>query len=166
MVPPATVKDFYLESLNLAPRIKSMLADAELESDIKSASDWSYQAPDYALPNARIVGDAGCFIDPFFSSGVHLAVVSGLSAAVTIVASLRGDCDESVAASWHTKKVAESYTRFFLVVSSAMKQIRAQEDPVIQEVDEVGFQRAFDKFRPGTSNRQHNGLRDLLTNPS
>ncbi|PHH93312.1 hypothetical protein CDD83_7097 [Cordyceps sp. RAO-2017] len=155
-----STREFYLRSTDLAPKIKQLLSAAELVTDIKSASDWSYSASTYAFPHARIVGDAGCFIDPFFSSGVHLATLGGLSAAVTIAASYRGDCDELTAASWHTKKTTESYTRFFLVVSSALKQIRSQEEPVIQDVDEEGFQRAFDLFRPviqGTTDADASG---------
>lgn len=148
---PST-KEFYLKSLDLIPGIKRIVdnnGEGTLVSDIKSASDWSYSAPHYAFPRARIVGDAGCFIDPFFSSGVHLAILGGFSAAITIAASIRGDCDENTAASWHTKKVTESYTRFFLVVSSTLKQIRSQDAPVISDINEEGFQRAFDLFRPG-----------------
>ena len=142
-------KDFYLQSLDQVPRIQKLLEGAELLTDLKSASDWSYSASTYAFPHARIAGDAGCFIDPYFSSGVHLALLGGLSAAVTITASIRGDCDEDAAASWHSKKIVESYTRFYIVVSSAMKQIKSQDDPVIQDIDEDGFQSAFDVFRPG-----------------
>ncbi|XP_044714956.1 tryptophan halogenase domain-containing protein [Hirsutella rhossiliensis] len=144
---PSTL-DFYRQSLELAPRTKKLLSGARLATDIKSASDWSYTSSSYHLPHARICGDAGCFIDPLFSSGVHLAITGGLSAAVTIAASLRGDCDEQTAGSWHSKKTVESYTRFFLAVSSATKQIRSQEEPVIQDVDEEGFQRAFDLLQP------------------
>ena len=82
-----------------------MLQDATLVSKIKAASDWSYSAS-YASYSARIVGDAGCFIDPFFSSGVHFAVSSGLSAAATIYASIKGQCSEHEALDWHSKKVA------------------------------------------------------------
>ncbi|PHH66063.1 hypothetical protein CDD81_588 [Ophiocordyceps australis] len=141
-------KGFYLETLELVPGIKELLAKAELVSEIKSASDWSYSASNYAFPGVRIAGDAGSFIDPFFSSGVHLALSGGLSAATTICAALRGDCDEKFAASWHDKKTAESYTRFLVVVSSALKQIRAQDQPVINDFDEDTFERAFDLFRP------------------
>lgn len=148
-------KDYYISNLDFTPGIKNLLKDGEIITDVKSASDWSYSAPIYALTNARIIGDAGAFIDPYFSSGVHMAVLGGVSAAVTICASIRGDCTEEKAASWHTKKIAESYTRFFLVVSSATKQIRAQEDPVIQDLDEEGFQRAFDLFRPGKKYIKH-----------
>ncbi|KAL4738166.1 hypothetical protein BDV11DRAFT_206155 [Aspergillus similis] len=141
-------KGFYLESLEFVPGIKELLANAELISEIKSASDWSYSASSYAFPGVRIAGDAGSFIDPFFSSGVHLALSGGLSAATTIAAAIRGDCDENVAASWHDKKTSESYTRFLLVVSSALKQIRSQDEPVISDFDEESFERAFDLFRP------------------
>jgi flavin-dependent dehydrogenase len=57
-------KEFYLESLKLAPSILDLLSGGELVTEIKSASDWSYSASSYAAPNMRIVGDAGCFIDP------------------------------------------------------------------------------------------------------
>ncbi|KAK9440038.1 radH flavin-dependent halogenase [Metarhizium brunneum] len=114
----------------------------------KAACDWSYTASTYHLPNARICGDAGSFIDPLFSSGVHLAITGGLSAAATISASIRGDCSEAAAGSWHSKKTVESYTRFFLAVSSATKQIRTQHEPIIKDMEEEGFQRAFDLFRP------------------
>ena len=141
-------KGFYLESLEFVPGIKDLLKSAELVSEIKSASDWSYSASSYAFPGVRIAGDAGSFIDPFFSSGVHLALSGGLSAATTISAAIRGDCDENTAAAWHDKKTSESYTRFLLVVSSALKQIRSQDQPVISDFDEDSFERAFDLFRP------------------
>ncbi|KAI1456962.1 FAD/NAD(P)-binding domain-containing protein [Annulohypoxylon moriforme] len=144
----STTKDYYLSLLNLVPGIKGLLSNGELISEIRSASDWSYSASTYAFPYARIAGDAGSFVDPFFSSGVHLAFLGGLSAAVTIAASIRGDCDEEAAASWHNKRISESYTRFLLVILSATKQIRHHNEPVIHDFDEESFERAFDLFRP------------------
>ena len=151
---PSTL-DFYNKLIEMAPRVKELLSEAELVTDVKSASDWSYTASAYHIPNARICGDAGSFIDPLFSSGIHLAVTGGLSAAATIAASIRGDCDEQTAGSWHSKKTVESYTRFFLAVSSATKQIREQYEPVIQDLDEEGFQRAFDLLKPSTNISNH-----------
>ncbi|PLB45829.1 FAD/NAD(P)-binding domain-containing protein [Aspergillus steynii IBT 23096] len=140
--------DLYNQIIQEAPVTRDLLAKARLISDLRSVSDWSYSASAYASPYLRIAGDAGCFIDPFFSSGVHLAMASGLSAAVTICASLRGDCDEEAAASWHTDKVSEGYTRFLLVVLSVLKQIENREEPVINDWDEKSFDRAFSMFRP------------------
>ena len=153
----ASTKNFYLQTIdNEVPGIKDLLKNAELveEKQIHSGSDWSYSASKYASPNVRIAGDAGCFIDPFLSSGVHLALMTGLSAATTIAASMRGDCSEAAACNWHTAKVQEVYTRFLVVVLSVTTQIRKGEENVIGDIDEDGFDRAFAHFRPGTLPRE------------
>ena len=51
------------------------------------------------------------FIDPFFSSGIHLALTGGLSAACTIAASIRGTCPEEDAINYHNLKIGTAYTR-------------------------------------------------------
>ncbi|KAG7291125.1 hypothetical protein NEMBOFW57_001135 [Staphylotrichum longicolle] len=141
--------ELYQDCLALAPNIHGRLSEAEFVSTaIKTGSDWSYSASSYAGPNFRLVGDAGCFIDPYFSSGVHLALAGGLSAAMTIQASRRGECSEFQAAKWHSAKVAESYSRFLLVVMTALRQIRRGEEPVLSDFDEDGFDKAMGFFRP------------------
>lgn len=141
-------RDIYLESIKQAPGVAKLLEAATLKSDLKSTSDWSYSASAYASPYLRIVGDTGCFIDPLFSSGVHLALTSGLSAAVTVCAARRGHCTEDAAVNWHTRKVAEGYTLFLLVVASALKQIGGRDEHILNDWDEYGFDRAFELFKP------------------
>ncbi|KAJ7983266.1 putative halogenase [Mycena polygramma] len=138
----------YREQLKLAPGLMQLLGDGELFSDIKSAGDYSYSAANYAGQNYRLVGDAAAFIDPFFSSGVHLAFTGALSAASSIVASINTHCTEKEAIAFHNAKVGTSYTRFLLVVLGIYKQIRAQESAVLSDVDEDNFDRAFDSLRP------------------
>lgn len=147
--PPS--REFYLECLKEAPDIAHLLENATLKTDLKSASDWSYYASSYAGPHVRLVGDAGCFIDPLFSSGIHLALNSGLSAALTICASRKGDCSEAAAADWHTKKVTEGYTRFLMVVTGSLEQIYRRDKHILNDLDELGFDKAFDHFRPSRS---------------
>ncbi|KOS43943.1 hypothetical protein ACN38_g5115 [Penicillium nordicum] len=139
---------FYLESLEGARGISRLLEPSTLEGDIKQASDWSYNASSYGSSHLRIVGDAGAFIDPYFSSGVHLALSSGLSAATSICASLRGDCEEEAAWKWHSQGVANRYGRFLLVVLGATKQIRARDTPVMNKDGDEGFDDAFTVIRP------------------
>ncbi|KAK2605281.1 hypothetical protein N8I77_008130 [Diaporthe amygdali] len=149
-LPEGTTEAQFLSSLvGLSPTIRSYLEPAELVSTVKQAADYSYSAGAYAGPNFRLVGDAGCFIDPLFSSGYHLALSSALSAATSINASIRGDCDEFNAAKWYAKKVAKGYNLFLIVVMASYKQIRYQDEPVLSDFDEDGFDRAFDIFRPG-----------------
>jgi len=140
--------DFYHSSLALAPNLFKLISKGQLSSDVKSASDYSYSSTSYAVPYARTVGDAGCFIDPFFSSGVHLALTGGLSAAATISASIKGDCSELDAANWHSEKVTESYSRFLVVVLSAYRQMRRQDEHILSQLREDNFDRAFDHLRP------------------
>ena len=74
--------------------LKILGPNAKQVTALSAGSDFLYHAKSYALPYA------GCFIDPFFSSGVHLAVTGALSAGTTIAASIRGDCSETSAAQW------------------------------------------------------------------
>ncbi|KAJ5153824.1 FAD/NAD(P)-binding domain-containing protein, partial [Penicillium coprophilum] len=105
-------------------------------------------ATEYASSHLRVAGDGGCYVDPLFSYGVHLAMNSGLSAAITICASTRGDCSEETAVSWHSNKVAEGYTCFLLVVTSSLEQIYGREQNILNDIDEPGFDNAFDHFKP------------------
>ncbi|KAJ2923819.1 hypothetical protein H1R20_g13276, partial [Candolleomyces eurysporus] len=144
-----SLRDHYLDQFQYLPGLKKLLGTASLvDGAVKSASDYSYSADQYSGDHFRIIGDASAFIDPLFSSGVHLALLGGLTAAVTIAASLRGHCSEEVAAAYHTTKVGAAYTRFFFVVMSAYKQIRSQTIDVYSDVDEDNFDRAFDIIRP------------------
>ncbi|KAH7922202.1 FAD/NAD(P)-binding domain-containing protein [Leucogyrophana mollusca] len=147
------LQDHYLEELTRAPGLLKLLGEAKLRNRgqpdaIKATSDFSYSATDYAGDHFRLAGDAGAFIDPFFSSGVHLAFTGGLSAALTIAASIRESVQEEKAQLWHNAKVATSYTRFLLVVLGTYKQMRNQAFPVMSDVDEDNFDRAFDLIRP------------------
>ncbi|KAF8058203.1 putative halogenase [Lyophyllum atratum] len=138
----------YIDQLAHAPGLMRLLGPAKMASEVKSAGDYSYSASQYAGLNYRIAGDAGAFIDPFFSSGVHLALTGGLSAASTIAASIRGQCTEAEAAAFHNTKVGVSHTRFLVVVLGIYKQIRAQEEDVLSDVNEDNFDKAFHLLRP------------------
>ncbi|KAF2103335.1 FAD/NAD(P)-binding domain-containing protein [Rhizodiscina lignyota] len=156
----ATVVEFYKKTLDQVPIIKDLLADAVMEGGVRSASDYSYRASAFSAPYTRLVGDAGSFIDPYFSSGVHLAMTGAFSAAITIQASRRGECSELQAGKWHSSKVATGYTRFLIMVLVAMKQLNNQNEPVLSDWSEDGFDKAFDFFRPiiqGTADSYNTG---------
>ncbi|KAG2366743.1 hypothetical protein BDR07DRAFT_1449238 [Suillus spraguei] len=157
----SSMEERYKLSIALAPALIELLGPAkliqkeavggqpgELDPLIRSASDFSYSASSYGGPGFRLVGDAGAFIDPFFSSGIHLAMTSALSATVSICASIRGDCSEADAAAWHTKRFSLSYTRFQIVVMSAYQQIRSTKLDILNDIDEDNYDRAFAAIRP------------------
>ncbi|TRM63298.1 hypothetical protein BD626DRAFT_36172 [Schizophyllum amplum] len=141
----------YLRELERVPHLRRLLGDAEFAEDkggIRAAGDYSYNSKAYGGVNWRLAGDAASFIDPFFSSGIHLALTGGLSAASTIAAAIRGDCTAKQGADFHHSKVGTAFTRFLFVVLGIYKQIKAQEEPVMFDVDEDNFDRAFQFLRP------------------
>jgi len=79
----------FLESqIAAAPQLAEMLASARFVSGPEVLRDWSYRCQSLHGPGYILVGDAGCFIDPLFSSGVHLALTSATLAAAAVASAL------------------------------------------------------------------------------
>jgi FAD-dependent halogenase len=77
------------------PLIKDFLLHARRATDppydrLRVRKDYSYDRTVLWCPGMVLIGDAACFIDPVFSSGVHLATYSALLAARSINSSLAG----------------------------------------------------------------------------
>jgi halogenation protein CepH len=82
------------------PLIKQLLAPATRVTDgpygrFRVRQDYSYTTTQFWRAGLVLVGDAACFIDPIFSSGVHLATYSALLAARSINTVLRGGVGEA-----------------------------------------------------------------------
>jgi flavin-dependent dehydrogenase len=76
------------EEIEACPTVRDRLAGAELCSDVRVVSDFSYRATRCAGDGWVLVGDAFGFIDPVYSTGVFLALKSGELAADTIASGL------------------------------------------------------------------------------
>src|SRR5581483_11689180 len=50
---------------------------ATLVSPVRIVRDYSYDSTRFWGPGWLVAGDAACFIDPVFSTGVHLACLAG-----------------------------------------------------------------------------------------
>ena len=74
-----------------APYTERMLRDAKLVSGPFVAKDWSYVCDQVVGDGYILVGDAACFVDPLFSSGVHLALMSGVLGAAYVTTALKND---------------------------------------------------------------------------
>jgi halogenation protein CepH len=64
---------------------------------LRVRKDYSYSNTRLWRPGMALVGDAACFVDPVFSSGVHLATYSALLAARSINSVLAGKVAEELA---------------------------------------------------------------------
>jgi halogenation protein CepH len=97
------------------PEIAKRLAHAELVSPVRVIRDYSYDSTRFAGRGFLLAGDAACFIDPVFSTGVHLACLAGFLGARAVDAILTGAAAETDAlAEYETayRGAFERYLRF------------------------------------------------------
>src|SRR5581483_9939003 len=85
--PEAALEKFIAEQPIMAERMK----DATRVSEVYSAGDYSYRNATLHGDRWLLAGDAAGFIDPVFSSGVFLAIMSAEKAADTIDEALRDE---------------------------------------------------------------------------
>src|SRR5262249_42153366 len=80
---------FLKAEIAAAPHLAEMLRDAQLVTEPVILKDWSYVSDEVVGAGSILVGDAACFIDPLFSSGVHLALSAGILAAAWVTTALK-----------------------------------------------------------------------------
>jgi len=83
------VREFFLNTIAMCEPLAVRLKDAELVSDVEATGNYSYSCAKSHGPGYLLVGDAFTFIDPMFSSGVLMAMVSGEAAAQALDTCLR-----------------------------------------------------------------------------
>ncbi|MGH2633413.1 MAG: NAD(P)/FAD-dependent oxidoreductase [Tepidiformaceae bacterium] len=85
----AGVEAAYAEQVNRAPHASRMLRAATQAAPAKVIRDWSYVSEEVAGDGYVLVGDAACFIDTLFSTGVHLALSAGVLGAAYVTTALK-----------------------------------------------------------------------------
>ncbi len=83
------VEPFFRDTIALCPGVAKRLAEATLVSEVTATGNYSYQSARMTGDNYLMAGDAYAFIDPVFSSGVHLALNSAFLAADAVNGILR-----------------------------------------------------------------------------
>lgn len=115
------------------PAVARLLADAHREWPVRVEKDFSFSSRAYAGDRWVLVGDSGSFLDPVFSTGVAIALESGLEAAQAMSAGLaRGDlsvrCFERFAR--RQRRRYRSFRRFVLgFYTPAFRDLFFSEDP-------------------------------------
>jgi halogenation protein CepH len=117
----ATLDATYAELIAGCAPVQQLLQGARQVAPVRVIRDYSYTSKRFHLSDghgaALLAGDAACFIDPVFSTGVHLACLSGLLAADCLEDVLAGR--RSVAAASATydgsyRNAFERYRRFLV----------------------------------------------------
>jgi FAD-dependent halogenase len=106
------------EFIRSCPHISQLLRRAERikegpYGELRVRKDYSYSHTRFWAPGLVLVGDAACFIDPVFSSGVHLATYSALLAARSINTCLGGKLDEQQCFAEFERRYRREYSYFY-----------------------------------------------------
>jgi flavin-dependent dehydrogenase len=73
------------------PIVAELMREARREWPVRVEKDFSYSASAYAGDRWILAGDAGSFLDPVFSTGVSIAMESGIEAAAELHGALMRD---------------------------------------------------------------------------
>lgn len=94
----------FTEALEAQPVMKCKMGNAIRVSPIYATGDYSYRNEKFTGDRWILAGDAAGFIDPVFSSGVFLAILSGEEAAKAILGALAAPpVREKLFAGYHSK---------------------------------------------------------------
>lgn len=95
-----------------------------VHGQVRVRKDYSYATSSFVKDGMLLTGDAACFIDPVFSTGVHLATYGGLLAARSINSVLDGELDEATVMAEFEGRYRREYGVFyeFLTAFYDMKQ--------------------------------------------
>jgi len=78
------LEQFYLSELRKAPYVSGFLTKARLAQSPRAFDASWYTASTFASERFLLVGDAGLFIDPLSSEGVHKAMASAITGAAVV----------------------------------------------------------------------------------
>ncbi|MFC4589601.1 NAD(P)/FAD-dependent oxidoreductase [Sphaerisporangium corydalis] len=109
-----------------SPTVAELVATGTPDGPVRVEQDFSYVADTFCGPGYFTAGDAACFLDPLLSTGVHLAMYSGLLAAASITATVDGDVGELEARGFYESLYRNSYARLLAMVSAVYRQYRGR----------------------------------------
>ncbi|HSD10212.1 MAG TPA: tryptophan 7-halogenase [Candidatus Binatia bacterium] len=114
-VRPETLQETYRSLLERCRPVAEMLRGGRQVAPVRVIRDYSYSSRRFYHAQALLAGDAACFIDPVFSTGVHLALIAGLLAADALEDVLAGRRSAATAFSDYDaayRRTFERYRRF------------------------------------------------------
>jgi len=83
-LPQGTPEEQLERAIADTPAVAELMRDARREWPVRVEKDFSYSAREYAGDRWILAGDAGSFLDPVFSTGVSIAMESGIEAAAEL----------------------------------------------------------------------------------
>ena len=149
----------YERRIGAASITRDMLAGARMTRQPSVVRDWSYTSERMVGDGWLLVGDAACFVDPLFSSGVHLALMAAMMAAAYIDAAHRDDTLRLPAARVYERVYRAEYSHFrelarlFYASNRAVESYFWEARRLLGESEDADARAAFIRAVAGQSPR-------------
>jgi flavin-dependent dehydrogenase len=102
--------------ISRCPEMRERTAGATVLTKTHVLADFSYRCAPYAGPGYFLAGDAATFVDPIFSTGVCMGMMSGAEAGRAILAAVRHGEDPARLRHRYIRFVEQSSEAFFRLV--------------------------------------------------
>jgi flavin-dependent dehydrogenase len=102
--------------ISRCPVLRERTAAATFPAETHVVADFSYRCAPYAGPGYFLAGDAATFIDPIFSTGVCMGMMSGAEAGRAIIAATRGGEDVARLRRRYIRFIEQTSGPFFRLV--------------------------------------------------
>lgn len=107
-----------------------------MHGQVRVRKDYSYATNSFVKDGMLLAGAAACFVDPVFSTGVHLATYGGLLAARSINSVLGGELDEATVMAEFEGRYRREYGVFYVFLT-AFYDMRQREESYFWEARKV-----------------------------
>ncbi len=114
-VPPNRLLKWAMER---CPQLQLRMKNASGPIDNQVLADFSYTCKPFAGPGYFMVGDAGCFLDPIFSTGVTLAMYGGMEAAKHSIGMFNGTRNATKSRKVYSQMIKDSTAPFWAIIKN------------------------------------------------
>jgi flavin-dependent dehydrogenase len=142
------LQQFYLSELQKAPYVSGFLKGAEIVWSPRAFDATWYTAANFAGERFLLAGDAGLFVDPLSSEGVHKAMASAITGAVVVNTILRRPTMSPHAIHFYDESQRNTYDLHYQQSARYYREEgRWPERPFWQKRSQVQFQVSSFKFQ-------------------
>ena len=147
----------YWVQLSRTAKTREMLRRATRTGEPRVIRDWSYVSAEIAGNGYVLAGDAACFIDPLFSTGVHLALSAGVMSAAYVTSALKDPGIREAAGKAYKDLYYQQYylfrelARLFYASNRAVDSYFWEARRIIGGDDSLGPREAFIRAAAGQS---------------
>ena len=137
--------DLYNQELFNSPAMKTILEGATMNHKVQIIGDYSYHCEKKYGDNYAMIGDAGAFLDPIFSSGIHVAMHSAWLVSDAIHIKLTGgNAEEAMAVVYKeingALNLLEKFIRLFYTPEAMNFATIEQNENLLFEKFEMAYQ--------------------------